>query len=450
MTGDAPLTPIQRWYFDLGLENVHHFNQAVLFKSAVRIDKEMLEPVLQAVADHHDALRTCFTDGRQVFGPPGERPLLVVEKVESQDALEKEIQALQASFDLEKGPLFGAGLFEMDGTDHLVLAAHHLVIDGVSWRILLEDLFTAYGALTGGGEIVLPQKTTSYKEWAARVEAYAGQDPDPEDTAFWEQALSDRVPALALDHDLGPNDTASMDTVTVSMDRAQTRPAAQGGWQGLQHGDERSAARVTAAGRDRLDRPARFCIDLEGHGRQEVIEQVDISRTVGWFTSICPVILHDEHGEDLPERIKYVKETLHTIPHKGFTFPIHKYARGKDWPLNTGMSFNYLGQLSHPDMEALFDSVSTDVPGVMDAGNLRANLIDVVCMIEGGCLRVNFMYSTNKHTRERVAGLAASFKAELLKVIAHCLDPSSFDITPSDFDLMDVDQDLLDGLSDFK
>jgi len=121
-----------------------------------------------------------------------------------------------------------------------------------------------------------------------------------------------------------------------------------------------------------------------------------------------------------------------------------------DWPINTGMSFNYLGQLSHPGLEALFEEVKTDVAGVMDEGNLRSNLMDVVCMIERGGLKVNFMYSRNKHTKERVAGLSELFKAELLKVVSHCMDSDSFDITPSDFELMDFDQTTLDDLSDFE
>jgi non-ribosomal peptide synthase protein (TIGR01720 family) len=186
---------------------------------------------------------------------------------------------------------------------------------------------------------------------------------------------------------------------------------------------------------------------LEGHGREDVIENVDISRTVGWFTTMYPVVLNS--SSDIKDRIKNAKETLHRIPHKGFNYGILRYLNSIELPFTTDISFNYLGQVLNPSFDG-FKLATADVSGIMDISNMRANLIDIVAMVVNGKLRVNFIYSKNKHTMFTINSLAVSFKDRLLETIAHCMDPSNFDITPSDFELINLGQEELDKLINFE
>jgi len=190
--------------------------------------------------------------------------------------------------------------------------------------------------------------------------------------------------------------------------------------------------------------------DLEGHGREDVLEGVDVSRTAGWFTTIYPVVLTVDKEFTLAHQIKYVKERLRSIPVKGFHYGMLRDRGAVDGLINTGLSFNYLGQLAQSAAEGggVFELAKANVPGSVDDRNVRANLIDVICVVTGACLDINMVYSTHFHKKETMESLVGSFRGELSRVVGHCLDPESFDITPSDFKLADLSQEDLDDLYD--
>jgi len=450
VVGDAPLTPIQRWFFDLGLENEDHFNQSLMFKSMTPIDDIAFKRSLRALLSHHDALRMRFADGRQENKPIGEDVLFIVKDVGSECELDTEVNRLQASLDIVHGPVFGTGLYRKDSADYLVLVGHHLVVDGVSWRILLEDLLSGYGVAISGGEIALPDKTTSFKEWATKLEAYASGSDLEDEAACWRDDLSGAEMVLPIDHDRGPNDIGSSDVVREELSKDETRRLLRDSNEA--YNTEVNDLLLTALMRALQDWSDQdeVVFDLEGHGREDILDGVDISHTVGWFTTIFPVVFRSDRNADLAKQIKYVKEKLHTVPHKGFNYGVLKYLRSIDLSIDTDISFNYLGQITLPGLDPSFYLVSPDVPGTLDSRNKRANLIDVICMVFGDRLRIDFIYSQNKHARDTMQRLADSFKEELSRVIAHCLDPNNFDITPSDFDLVDLDQEALDRLAEFK
>ena len=191
-------------------------------------------------------------------------------------------------------------------------------------------------------------------------------------------------------------------------------------------------------------------IDLEGHGREDLIAGVDVSRTVGWFTTIFPVRLCWPEGLDLAGQIKSVKEHLRSIPHKGFHYGLLKYVLREDLPINSGVSFNYLGQVNAAGLGDAFELETAQAPGYVGHRNVRPNLIDMVCMVSGGRLLCEVVYSRNRHSRTSVQDLARAFTVELQSVVEHCGDPAHFDLTPSDFDLAGLDQDQLERLISFE
>ena len=449
VVGEAPLTPIQRYFFALKLANPNHYNQALLFQSKARIETIALKKSLQALIGHHDVLRACFKDGRQEMRPLPEEPYCVVKDIGSDTEVNAEIKLLQASLAIDKGPVFASGLYHAPESDYLLLIGHHLVVDGVSWRILLEDLFQGYGAALAGSEIKLPDKTTSYKEWADKLSDYARRGDVLTEALYWKDEVASVRASVPIDHDRGVNDMASADSVRVELDEEETAHLLKDAHRAYNTAVNDLLLTAFMRALSSWTGKTEVAFDLEAHGREDVLEGVDISRTVGWFTTLYPVIIHAPQA-DLAQHIKYVKEKLHAIPHKGFNYGVLKHLDGLDLAVDTGISFNYLGQISQDGLGDAFRLITPDVSTSIDARNLRPYLLDVICMVVDGRLGIEILFSRNKHLRESIASLAPSFKDELCGVIAHCLKPENFDITPSDFDLVEMDQKELDKLADFE
>src|SRR5437764_883720 len=181
VVGAVPLTPIQHWFFATQATAPEHFDQSVSLEVAEDLDVDALEVALQALAEHHDALRLRFehTDGAwhqhnapvEAVGLLCRHDLSHLGPAEQQAAMEEVVARTHAGFDLAGGPLLTGVLFDLGASQapQLFLAVHHLVVDGVSWRILLEDLEVAYRQASGGQEIRLPAKTTSFRDWALRL-----------------------------------------------------------------------------------------------------------------------------------------------------------------------------------------------------------------------------------------------------------------------------------------
>ena len=450
VVGSSPLVPIQRWFFDQGFGVSNQFNQALMFKTTLDLDAGALQQSLNALADHHDALRSTFAAGRQIFGEPGRKVLFITRDVADDTELEGAVHKLQASFDIAAGPVFGAGLFTCGKVNHLVLAAHHLVVDAVSWRIMLEDLLAVYAAVSGGTGIALPPKTTSFKEWATRLEEYAESSTFERELDYWSDTVADGLPTLPVELTDGVNDWASSEVVSVELDEESTAMLLKDAHQA--YNTEINDLLVTACMRALMQWSGHndMVIDLEGHGREDLIAGVDVSRTVGWFTTIFPVRLCWPEGLDLAGQIKSVKEHLRSIPHKGFHYGLLKYVLREDLPINSGVSFNYLGQVNAAGLGDAFELETAQAPGYVGHRNVRPNLIDMVCMVSGGRLLCEVVYSRNRHSRTSVQDLARAFTVELQSVVEHCGDPAHFDLTPSDFDLAGLDQDQLERLISFE
>ncbi len=457
--GTSPLAPIQRWFFEQDLKNYNHFNQSVMFRTKIGLDAGALKKALQALIDHHDVLRVRFRNEDstyiQEFKPLGEDASLVVKDVSSDEELKAEADKLQGSLDILKGPVFRVGLYHMGGNDYLVLVAHHLAIDGVSWRILLEDLFTGYSYALGSKDIALPDKTTSFKDWSMLLEEYAKRDDVIEEASYWKDVLPDSILDIPIDHDLGANDIASCDVVRIELSEEETSSLLRDAHKA--YNTEVNDLLLTALMRTLQDCTGRSDVvfDLEAHGREDVIDGVDISRTVGWFTTLYPVNLAIDRGEDIGTHIKYVKERLHTIPHKGFNFCVLKYIgdglkvdKSLFFNIKPQVCFNYLGQITQASIGdgIRFTEQIKTIPA--DPQNTREHLIDINCKVVDSRLHIDFLYSKNKHLDSTIRALAQRFKGELEDIVHFCMGPEHEGYTPSDFALNDISQDQLDELLD--
>ncbi|MBL1100667.1 non-ribosomal peptide synthetase [Streptomyces coffeae] len=464
--GEVPLTPIQHWLFESLPESPWHFTQSLSAELTGPVDTTALGAALAVLPAHHDALRMRFErtgDGpwRQHNAPPGAEAALEVVDLSGhapalrETALREAAARIEAGFDLARGPLLRAALFTRGEGQRpvLLLTAHHLVVDAVSWRILLEDLDTAYHALAEGRTPELGPKTTSFREWSLRLRDHAAAGGFAAEQGYW--AALDGCAELPTDSE-GPNTVAFEESVAVRLDTGATRALLQDvpGAYRTRINDVLLCAlgRVLGrwTGRDRV------LVDLEAHGREEIFEGVDLSRTVGWFTSMFPIALEGSPASGPAETLKAVKERLRTVPRGGLGYGALRHllpGAAPDLPAAPPrISFNYLGQqdgtlpgagqdggLLHTLRDALDGGMSADAP--------RPHLIDVVGRVADGELELAWSYSRGLHRRATVLRLAEEMAEELRAIVALCAAPGAGGRTPSDFPLVALDQETVDRLA---
>ncbi|HEV7516954.1 MAG TPA: condensation domain-containing protein, partial [Thermoanaerobaculia bacterium] len=342
LTGPVLLAPIQRWFFEQALPRPEHWNQSVLLEIGgprLHLDPRRLGSALALLLAHHDALRNRFTPPlpgqalwRQVQGDTaepglGQIDLSALPPARRRSGLEPAAADLQTSLDLAAGPLLQAGLFSLapGEPDRLLLVGHHLVVDGVSWRILLEDLATAYGQLAEGEAVVLPPKTLSLQGWTERLAAYSGTTAAEAAASYWLESLARPVAPLPVELAQGPDDEGSASTVAVSLPAAATRALLQDVPRAYRTQINDVLLTALSEAFAGWTGGRRLLLDLEGHGREEVFDGADLSRTVGWFTSQFPVLLDLEVTRTPGEALKAIKEQLRALPNRGLDYGVLRY-----------------------------------------------------------------------------------------------------------------------------
>ncbi|MGK3989851.1 amino acid adenylation domain-containing protein [Sorangium sp. So ce136] len=465
LAGPVQLTPIQRWFLDdgpRGPSEPHHFNQSVLIEAAGALDPAALADALRHLGQHHDMLRARFRRGpRGSSGPaawtqeivPSSDPFpLAIEDLGDLTSLDAKRAALsasaaraQATLVLDEGPLCRAVLYRLGAgePDRLLLLVHHLVVDGVSWRILLGDLESAYVQHLRGGRIQLGPKTTSFQEWSARLAEHARSDALLAELPRWLEISAERA-ELPLDFDVDPAAlrTGATAAVTVALDAGQTRALLSEC--AAAYRTQINDVLLTALARSlaRHFGHAALRIDLEGHGREDLFDDVDVSRTVGWFTSAFPVVLEADPGAEVASTLRSVKERLRAIPRHGVGYGLLRYL-GPDaaraqlaQAAPAQITFNYLGRFDGSASGAVLAREAREPTGPgISPREARRYLLEVNAVVTGGQLELSWIYSPEAHREGTIRALASGFTAELEALIAHCRAPEAGGYTPSDFPL---------------
>ncbi|MBY9025040.1 non-ribosomal peptide synthetase [Pseudomonas fluorescens] len=459
VTGDSPLLPFQQLFFDSAMAEPHHWNQSVLLKPRETLDAAHVEHALQALLVQHDALRLVFSqrDGQwsATHRAPGSEPLLWQHAVADDAALEQLGEQAQRSLDLENGPLLRAVLATLaDGSQRLLLVIHHLAVDGVSWRILLEDLQQAYQQLQAGQALKLPAKTSAAKAWAQRLQTYAASPALQAELGFWQAQLQGAKVELPLDHADGALQTRYAASVETRLDKEQTRQLLQQA--PAAYRTQVNDLLLTALARviSRWTASESTLIQLEGHGREDLFDELDLSRTVGWFTSLFPVRLTPT--ADLAGSIKAVKEQLRAIPAKGIGFGALRYL-GDDAARQTlqalpmpRITFNYLGQFDAgfaDDGGALFSPANEPAGAEQSPLAALGNWLTLNGQVYGGQLSVGWTFSSQMFDTATIQALADAYALELNALLEHCCQRDSHGVTPSDFPLAHLTQVQLDSLA---
>lgn len=458
LTGPVPLTPIQRWFFAQEFPDPHHWNQAMLLTVPPDMHPEHLRQTFAHLLHHHDALRLRFTrtaaGWHQAYsGTETEIPFQVIDLAqlpvaEQRTALEAHAAHVQADFDLETTPRLRAVLFHL-GTgvpQRLLIVINYLAVDGVTWRILLDDIQTTYQAIEQGQTASLPPKTTSYRQWAHHLVEYARHPDCRQELAYWVDETRTPTAPLPLDYPEGANTEASEQSITHALSREETYTLLHEALHAYHTriNDLLLAALLLAYARW-TGKPS-LRIDLEGHGREDLFAEVDVSRTTGWFTSFYPVYLHLPEQGSPASTLVAVKEHLRHIPHHGIGYGVLRHLSPEpeicaclDHP-RPAIRFNYLGQF---DQIVAGSSVFRRAPEAhgptRSPRGQRTHLLVIEGLVIEGQLQLSWMYSANLHDQATIASFAQHYMDALRELIAHCTATETRHVTPSDFALARLD-----------
>ena len=457
VTGDIELSPVQRWFFAQDQRDPHHYNQAVMLQFKEGLKAEAIRKIFGKIQEHHDGLRTRFRKVEGGWQPSISSALNLEVSVTEHDftnekdeseKLKAACDEIQSSIDLEHGPLMKLGLFHLKDGCRLLIVIHHMVIDGVSWRILFEDIETLFQQYKQQQVLTLPLKTHSFGEWVNCLRSYIQLKSFKETIPYWNAILDRKVTVVTRDMPEGRNLVKDMVTGSIRLDGEQTA---------------KLLTEVHKAYHTRINDVLLVCllaamhrcfclqavkIDLEGHGREAVAEGLDISRTVGWFTSIYPVVLEYKEGS-IAVLVKEVKEYLRKVPDNGISYLIGRYLAEME-ELNPGndarIVFNYLGQFDADTQGKLYQIASGPLGEVIAIEAERNYDWEITGMVLSGELVMNLSYSKYQYNNETVNSFLETYKEELEKLIDHCCQCGYSEWTPSDLTYKKITIEQLDAL----
>ena len=469
VSGEAPLTPLQRWFLEQQPAEVNHFNQALMFNVRQRLDALMLKQVITRLLEHHDALRLRFDqmDGkwRQWHVAPEASAseevfkyidLRAVPATEQATAITAAAEEVQRSLNLAEGPVLRFALMDLgeDREGRLLIVIHHLVVDAVSWRILLEDLQRGYDQLLRGESVNFLAKTTSYKNWAEALSKKSETEEIRGELDYWLEATRHAAAALPVDNEQGINTMDFQRVVDVKLDAELTRQLLQEvpSTSNTQINQILLAALVSAF--ERWSGSTSLLVNVEGHGREEIVEGIDVSRTVGWFTTIYPLLLEVDAEEDLGKTLARTRERLQSVPRRGIGYGMLKYLNADPSvfnqlreTVNPQVSFLYLGQLDQPLAQLELFTEAEESRGMDHGGTIRRpHLIEFSAYVADGQLQIEWAYSEQVHEKDTIERLSQNYLDALRSLITFCLSSEETHYTPSDFSDFGWDQQDLDAI----
>lgn len=463
VTGPVELTPIQRTFFDWQLAHRHHFNQATLLHLPVDLDQHSVAELFDQLQQHHDALRMVFRETENGIAPYNQgidHPVEVqafdfsnLSQAAAQEAIEAQTLLLQSSMDLAKGPLMQLGLFDLGDKKLLLVAIHHLVIDMVSWRILAEDLATLYGQYQRKEAYVLPLKSDAYQYWAKKLAHHARHDEAlAREQAYWDDQAKIQTAPLALDNPKGSNCEADGTTYSISLNAKHTDLLQSKVNQAYNtEVNDILLAALGAAFGEQLG-SQQLAIAMEGHGREGILDGVDISRTVGWFTSIYPIVLNTDHAIGLPKLLIETKEMLRKVPNKGIGYDLLRHFTGTEnsqqpVTIQPQVSFNFSGQFDNTiNTDGPF-SIAGEPKDTVNAASQRLHELDVTGHISKGQLTLSFRFSDKRFQTETIENLAKACQHNLVNLIEHCSQLPATVFTPSDYSYSKLSNEQLLALN---
>ena len=456
--GEVFLTPIQNWFFEKRFTNMSHWNQSVMLYGKTGFDAEVVEKVFNRIMEHHDALRMVYRPEGEHFiqynrdtGEGQAFTLDVFDFTGIEDyvhKIEEEACRLQGSIDLENGPLVKLGLFKTSEGDHLLIVIHHLVIDGVSWRIVFEDFAAGYAQEMNNEKISFQDKTHSFREWSSKLKEYAQSKEILSEIKYWSKLEEVETSSLPVDNELiESNRMRDIEVLELSLTGEETEKLLKQA--NKAYNTEINDLLLAALGLSIKEwaKQDKVLVSLEGHGREEIVKGIDITRTIGWFTSQYPVMLDMSESADTSYLIRYVKENLRKVPNKGIGYGILRYLtsgenKHMEFRHNPEISFNYLGQFGQDLNTGLFglSHLNTGEPVSPEAESIYK--LNINGMVANEKLVLAFSYNRQQYSSNTILKLIEGYRKNLGRIVEHCIEKykakKEAELTPSDVGCMEL------------
>ncbi|AXG70726.1 linear gramicidin synthase subunit D [Kordia sp. SMS9] len=437
VVGDVSLSPIQLRFLN-NKENIHHFfNYSFLYKSSLPLAVEKIKKTFEILSNHHDILRASFSkkasDWTQTIQKETTYNFYTFETTADEFVLEKS-QEIQEQINVTDA-LIGLAVFKDEEKSLLFFTFHHLIIDIISWYTLKEDFENIYQSLLHKQTIALPEKTDSYKYWVQQQVAKTQTEAFQTDIAYWQQ-FQEELHTPTFKNTAQLNNTFEQQQVaSFQFSEEETLLFQEIPQKKYNINIEEVLITGLVAAFSNTFHTKNVLIDVESHGRHETLEATDISRTVGWFTSIYPMQLRNY--ATLRERIVHTKETLRNVPNKGISFGIYKYLSDTTQKfIQPQLRINYIGTVDSTTVEDGFLSLQ---PGVYPISKKRTRdyIIDIQARIQHGKLHVQCNYPKDFLSASKIEALLAAYKQECHEIITHCQSLQTQKYTPSDFTFSD-------------
>ena len=457
-TEPFPLTPIQHWFFQQQSASQNpaqlgHWNQSLLLDSQLDIDLPALRRASLKLAERHPSLRLRFIQRNgqwlQQYQPLAQEwaERLVAEhhcKPQNQAAFAEELTQLQAGFNLDSAPLLK--LVWLPQQRQLLCTAHHLIIDAVSWQILLADLAALYGAEQGAAPAPAVAEAVSFQQWQLHLAERVAMIDTPQARAYWQQQAQPELPRSGADNGYG--NSAAISTRLDAATTARLLGEANGAYN-----SRVQELLLTALARllGQWQQLPEICIELEGHGREAGDSDLDLSASTGWFTSRYPQKL--SAAADWSAALVANKEQLRRLPGNGLDYGLLRYLAQNEkteWPQHSFVSFNYLGQQEQAS-DSLFSLATALCPGMRAADNRRPHLLDINAVVLAGELHIEWSYPAADPAFACVPQLAEEYLAALHQLLDHCADPANGRATAADFPEAGIsDAEFIDLLAELE
>ncbi|MCR5686241.1 MAG: amino acid adenylation domain-containing protein [Lachnospiraceae bacterium] len=447
--GEGSITPIQRYFFHKDFEGKNDWNQSVTFDVKEDITEEKVKEILDAVVRAHDVMHAVFDgkSGRMTVKKSSEHKAYLFESCKESD-YENARKRVSTGLDIKNGPLVGVVLCRRKKGASLFMAMHHLICDGVTWRIITEDLNSAYAGLKSGGKVDLPAGTSSYLDWTAAIDAYGKSGTVKNEIPYWRETYRKGSGTLPVAQKQGTRLESDLVSHDFELDEKTSKFLT--GKANEPYGTRINDLLLTALAKALF---LRFGIDeiavsLEGHGREDIGADVDISRTAGWFTVMYPAVITGKG--DLKELIKLNKEALRSIPGHGLGHDILRYSSEEhDIAFRDAeISFNYLGEFSNEKArdEAVFNIAEFGSPYDISPDSNVEEKIRVTGIMNDGRMRFSIACCEEEIDTAKAERLCREFKKQLENIADKCAETEERVFTPSDLGWDGLSQEAFDTI----
>jgi|GEM_PF-1200117 len=443
VTGSAPLAPIQRHFFNSRLRKPNLFNQAVFLKIDRDLSEELLREAFKVLLYQHDALRFNYpvdNDGMasQTYGKmPDHLPFHIEEIADLDKTLQERVAFWDSEIDIVNGPLTRMVLFKCGEQRRLYWNIHHLVVDGVSWRILLEDLKQLCELIRAKKRPILSSKTTSYGEWVSHLYQWIEGPVRNDQRTYWSR-VPKHLPELPVDS-LAVEISPASHIIKLGNERTDRMLKEIGSYR---LGVDEFVIAAWLMALKAWSGLSEFLIDQESHGRMSMDQQIDISRTVGWFTSLYSTYYDVSENSTLDQWIKNVKEQHRSIPDEGIGYGLLNCLEDIELP-HGEILFNYLGKFDSILQNPFFDLANEEAQ-VYQKEPLDVYKLAINGLILDDGLNFYLTYNSGQYEKSSITRLAQLFEESVKKLLRQC--EQHFGYTPSDYDLIQVNQAELDIL----